>query len=170
MQPKLNETNFINFLWRTNQEWQCDTKINQWLLHNKTMHYYRWTEIGDQTFSISTNVNSSCVPFPLCTSWTNWSSPFVRWAIFFTWLAQLFKSYEMSNVTGWGGNDSSPHPPINIPLHHTRLSSMDAHWGTKIAGVPWYAFTSAHGTTLWLCKCVVNTRPYMAKLISLQPC
>lgn len=67
------------------------------------------------------------------------------------WLAQLFKSYEMSNVTGWEGNDSSPHPPINIPLHPTHLSSVNAHWTTKIAGAPGYAFVvhDVHMTQHW---------------------
>lgn len=85
------------------------------------------------------------------------------------WLAQLFKSYEMSNVTGWEGNDSSPHPPINIPLHPTCLSSVDAHWGTKIAGAPGCAFIvhRVRETQNFAdCyKCVGKIRPNMAKMI-----
>lgn len=44
----------------------------------------------------------------------------------------------------------------NIPLHMTSLSSVDAHWGTKIAGVPGYAFFERHVRESQHLRIVIN--------------
>lgn len=78
------------------------------------------------------------------------------------WLAQLFKSYEMSNVTGWESNDSSPHPPINTPLHPMHLSSVNARRRAKIAGAPGCALIVHRVHVTQRCKRIVEIGLNMA--------
>lgn len=66
--------------------------------------------------------------------------PFIWWAIIVTCICDwhsCLKVMRCVNATGWGGNDSSPRPPINIPLHPTHLSGMNVLRQTK--SVPGFA-------------------------------